>query len=140
MKMLSVAMIAWAALAVGCATAQPTATATPVVNEWGATYRMFIETICADARTLARGLVSAHPQAPPGFVTASITPERIHETIITLAQTDNERLDALGYDVNKALVLLGAKDSDALEASDCQAVVDAISAYLSGCNTLEGIK
>ena len=105
--MLSVAMIAWAALAVGCATAQPTATATPVVNEWGATYRMFIETICADARTLARGLVSAHPQAPLGFVTASITPERIHETIITLAQTDNERLDALGYDVNKALVLLG---------------------------------
>ena len=117
---------------------------------------MFIETICADARTLARGLVSAHPQAPPGFVTASITPERIHETIITLAQTDNERLDALGYDVNKALdnerldalgydvnkalVLLGAKDSDALEASDYQAVVDAISAYLSGCNTLEGIK
>ena len=70
MKILSVAMIAWAVLAVGCATAgEPTTTATPtpVVNEWGATYRAFIETICADARTLARGIVIA-----------SITPERIH--------------------------------------------------------------
>jgi hypothetical protein len=63
-------------------------------NNTGAVHRKFIETICADARMVARGIV----------VAGSITPERLQEILKTLAQTDDERLDALGYEVNKALV------------------------------------